>query len=125
MTIGEVSKIYNIPTDTLRYYEKVGLIGPVNKNKSGIRDYDEVTVSQVEFVKCMRCANIPIEALKRYIQLYKDGDKTINERREILLEQRDNINIKLEELQRAKERLDYKIELYDKRLLEKNLKIEK
>ena len=122
MTIGEVSRKYNITEDTLRYYEKVGLIDAVQKNKSGIRDYGETSISQVEFVKCMRCANIPIEALKRYMDLYKKGDKTINERRNILLEQKENVEAQIHELEAAKKRLEYKIELYDKRIPEKKLK---
>ena len=122
MTIGEVSRKYNITEDTLRYYEKVGLIDAVPKNKSGIRDYGEAAINQVEFVKCMRCANIPIEALKRYMDLYKKGDKTINERRNILLEQKENVEAQIHELEAAKKRLEYKIEIYDKRLLERKLK---
>lgn len=122
MTIGEVSKIYGISADTLRYYEKVGLIGPVIKNKSGIRDYDENTLKQIEFVMCMRGANLPIEALCRYMKLFKAGDKTLNDRREILVNQRENIAMQIEKLQKAKDKLDMKISLYDKRLLEKNLK---
>ena len=70
----------------------------------------------------MRCANIPIEALKRYMNLYKKGDKTINERRNILLEQKENVETQIHELEAAKKRLEYKIELYDKRILEKKLK---
>lgn len=122
MTIGEVSRKYGLSVDTLRYYEKVGLIGPINKNKSGIRDYEQANIRQIEFVKCMRSANLPIEALTRYMQLYEEGDSTLEERRKILVEQKENVIKKMEELEKAKEKLIYKIDLYDKQLLEKKLK---
>lgn len=122
MTIGEVSRKYGLSVDTLRYYEKVGLIGPISKNRSGIRDYEQANIRQIEFVKCMRSANLPIEALTRYMQLYEEGDSTLEERRKILVEQKENVIKKMEELEKAKEKLIYKIDLYDKQLLEKKLK---
>lgn len=122
MTIGEVSKNLNISIDTLRYYERIGLIGPIPKTKSRIRDFDKISIKQIEFVKCMRSANFPIEMLTKYMNLYKKGDSTFEQRRKILIQQRQNVVKQIEELQRAKEKLDYKVQLYDKKILEKNIK---
>lgn len=122
MTIGEVSKKLDIPIDTLRYYEKIGLIGPVPKTKSGIRDYDDISIRQIEFIKCMRSANLPIEELIKYMNLFKEGDKTLKERKQILVNQRENVIKQIEELKKVKERLDHKLELYDEQLLEYRLK---
>ena len=63
MTISEVSKKYDISTDTLRYYERIGLLPPVPRTKSGLRDYDENSCKSVEFIKCMRNAGLPIATL--------------------------------------------------------------
>jgi len=60
----EVSERISLSSDTLRYNERVDLIPPVNRNKSGIRDYGEIDVRWVEFIKCMRSAGLPIEARK-------------------------------------------------------------
>jgi DNA-binding transcriptional MerR regulator len=57
MTIAEVSKKFELSQDTLRYYERIGLIPGVNRNKSGIRDYTEEDCRWVEFIKCMRTSN--------------------------------------------------------------------
>ena len=122
MTIGEVSKEYNLSQDTLRYYEKIGLIFNVKRNKSGIRDYSEENIKQIEFIKCMRGANLPIEALIRYTKLYSEGDSRLEERKEILVEQRNHIIKQIEELNKAKERLDYKIKIHDEKI-EKNKKL--
>ena len=77
MTIAEVSKKYDISADTLRYYERIGLIPPVPRSKSGIRDYDEVSCQWIEMMKCMRKAGVQIEALVEYVKLFQEGDTTI------------------------------------------------
>ena len=73
MKIAEVSEHYGLSSDTLRYYERVGLIPPVNRNGSGIRDYSELDIRRVEFVKCMRSAGLPIEVLIEYVGLGPAG----------------------------------------------------
>jgi len=119
MKIAEVSERYGITTDTLRYYERIGLIPAVNRNGSGIRDYNETDIKRVEFIKCMRRAGLPIEALIEYIGLVQQGDKTIEARKEILKEQRQLLATKLQEMQETLNILDYKIEVYDQAILKK------
>ncbi len=89
MKIAEVSEQYGLSSDTLRYYERIGLIPPVNRNESGIRDYGELDIRRVEFIKCMRSAGLPIEVLIDYMALVQQGDQTIEARKEILKEQRE------------------------------------
>lgn len=119
MKIGEVSQKYNISTDTLRFYEKVGLIPPVNRNQSGIRDFSEADLKRVEFIKCMRGAGLPIEALTQYMNLVMQGDKTIEARKEILIDQRDLLAARIQEMQKTLDLLDYKIKVYEEALLKK------
>ena len=109
MTITEVSKKFELSQDTLRYYERIGLIPPVNRNKSGVRDYVEEDCKWVEFIKCMRGAGLPIEVLIEYVNLCKQGDKTFYARKELLKEQRINLSQKIEDMKKTLERLDYKI----------------
>jgi DNA-binding transcriptional MerR regulator len=119
MKIGEVSQKYDISTDTLRFYEKVGLIPPVNRNQSGIRDFSEADLKRVEFIKCMRGAGLPIEALTQYMNLVMQGDKTIEARKEILIDQRDLLAARIQEMQKTLDLLDYKIKVYEEALLKK------
>lgn len=114
MRIAEVAEKYDISADTLRYYEKAGLISHVGRTASGIRDYDEKACASIEFVKCMRGANVSVEALARYMKLLEQGDETAAERKAILVEQRDETKKKLVRLQAGIERLDLKIASYDK-----------
>lgn len=119
MTIAEVSKKYELSADTLRYYERVGLIPAVNRNKNGIRNYTEEDCRWVEFIKCMRSAGLPIEVLIEYVTLFQKGDETIEARKEILTEQRKQLIEKMEDIKKTIERLDYKIERYDQSVVKK------
>lgn len=118
MTITEVSEKFELSQDTLRYYERIGLIPSVNRNKSGIRDYTEEDCRWVEFIKCMRNAGLPIEALIEYVTLFQQGDETIDTRKELLIDQRDQLKKRLEDMQKTLERLDTKIARYKTGLLE-------
>lgn len=113
MTISEVSKKYNLTQDTLRYYEKIGILYNVPRNKSGIRNYDENSCKRIEFVKCMRGAGVEIEALLEYMQLFEKGKSTAKRRKEILEQQREKLLEKQKNITASLKRLDYKIELYN------------
>lgn len=113
MTISEVSKKYNITADTIRYYEKEGLIPTVPRNKNSIRDFDENSCGWIEFIKCMRSAGLEIETLKRYVSLFRQGTKTVKERKILLEEQREKLLKKQEDIKATLDRLNYKIEKYE------------
>lgn len=119
MKIAEVSAQYDLSLDTLRYYERIGLIQPVNRNKSGIRDYSEIDLKRVEFIKCMRSAGLPIEVLVEYVDLVQQGDKTIEARKEILKEQREQLMLRIKDMQKTLDILDYKIRVYEDIVLKK------
>jgi Predicted transcriptional regulators len=124
MTIAVVSKKYGLTQDTLRYYERIGLIPNVTRNKGGIRNYSDEDCKWVEFIKCMRNAGLPIEVLIEYVTLFQKGDETVEARKELLTEQRKLLMEKLEEVKKIIKRLDYKIERYEQTIAikEKELK---
>ena len=113
MTIAEVSKRYDISPDTLRYYERVGLIPPVPRNANGIRNYDEASCSWIELIKCFRSAGVQVEALIEYRQLYEQGDSTLYARKQLLLGQRELLRERISELNASLEKLDKKLNGYD------------
>lgn len=119
MTIAEVSKKYDMTPDTLRYYERIGLIPPVPRTRSGVRDYDETSCGWVELMKCMRSAGVQIEALIEYVALFRQGDDTAAQRKAILMEQRDRLEARMAEIQRSLDRLNGKIEGYEQGLRQK------
>jgi DNA-binding transcriptional MerR regulator len=119
MKIAEVSERQGMSSDTLRYYERIGLIPPVNRNGGGIRDYTELDIRRVEFIKCMRSAGLPIEVLIDYMALVQQGDKTIEARREILKEQREALLARMAEMQNTLDILNRKIQIYENAVLTK------
>lgn len=125
MTITEVSQKFGIPQDTLRYYERIGLIPRVNRNKSGIRDYTEQDCKWVEFIKCMRVSGLPIEVLIEYVSLFQQGDATIEARKALFVEQRRLLMERMAEMQKTLERLDYKIAVYEQTVVDKENELTK
>lgn len=119
MKISEVSEKCGLSQDTLRYYERIGLLPTVNRNNGGIRNYSELDIRQVEFIKCMRSAGLPIETLIKYVRLVQEGYQTIETRKDILIEQKMRLAAKIAEIQKTLDLLDYKIDVYEKALLKR------
>lgn len=113
MTIKEVSETYDISADTLRYYERIGMIPEVTRTASGIRDYQESDLGWVELAICMRKAGLPVEALIEYVKLCQQGDETFLARLQLLTEEREKLEEQKKQLETAIERLNYKISRYD------------
>lgn len=119
MLIAEVSRKFDLSQDTLRYYERIGLIPRVNRNKSGIRDYTEEDCRWVDFIKCMRGVGLPVETLIEYVGLFQQGDKTMEARKELLIEQRKQLLTRMEDMKNVLKRLEYKISSYEQTIVEK------
>ena len=113
MTISEISKKYDLTPDTLRYYEKIGLLTKIPRNKNGIRNYDEQSCKRIEFIKCMRSAGVEIEVLIQYVKLLEEGKDTVNERKALLEGQREKLLKKQKDIHDTIERLNYKINVYE------------
>lgn len=120
MTIKEVSEKYDISADTLRYYERIGLLPPVPRKPNGIRDFDEASCGWVEFIKCMRSSGVQVEALIEYVSLFFQKD-TEEARKDILVEQRARLQEQYENLVTTMKRLDWKIQHYDELLQKKKM----
>ena len=124
MTIAEVGREFELTADTLRYYERIGLLPAVNRNSSGNRDYTEEDCRWVKFIKCMRNAGLSIEVLIEYVGLFQQGNETAQIRKELLIEQRKHIMEKIQDFQNTLAYLDKKIDGYEDLMLkcEENLK---
>lgn len=113
MTISEVSEKYGLTQDTLRYYERVGMIPPVHRMASGVRDFTEEDCRWVELAKCMRGAGLPVDVMIEYLKLTQQGESTISTRRDLLIEQRENLLIQKKTIETTIDRINSKIEKYD------------
>lgn len=113
MTIKEVCEKFDITPDTLRYYERVGVIPEVHRTKGGIRDFMDEDIAWVENAICMRSAGVPVEMLIEYVRLYQEGDGTFQARRDVLEEARQEVQKNIEKYQATLDRLNFKISRYD------------
>ena len=116
MTIKEVCAQYDITPDTIRYYERVGVIPAVNRTKGGIRDFSEEDIKWVKNAICMRNAGLPVEMLIEYVRLFQEGDSTFQARRDLLVEARAEIQKQLDETQETMNLINYKISRYEEAL---------
>lgn len=117
MTIAEVSRKYDISADTLRYYERIGLIPPVPRTRGGLRDYGEESCGWIQLMKCMRAAGVQIEALIEYVDLFQQGDATLDARKALLVEQRDQLVSRMAEMQASLDLLNQKIDRYEQGMM--------
>ena len=117
MTIAEVAKKYGMTADTLRYYERIGLLPHVQRTPGGIRDYSADDCNWVEYIKCMRGAGVSVETLVEYVRLFHEGAQTVPARKKLLIEQRDQIVARIAELNEVLTRLDWKLDGYEERML--------
>ncbi len=113
MTIKQVCQRYGLTQDTLRYYEKIGVIPPVHRSSSGIRDYDEHDLGWVENAVCLRNAGVPVESIAEYVKLYQAGDETFAARRDLLSHVLADLTEQRSQLDAAIQKLTYKVSRYE------------
>ena len=110
MKINEVSQQFNLSIDTLRYYEKIGLLDKVDK-ENGIRNYKEKDLERLEFIVCMKQSGMTLETIRQYFELLTEGDKTLEGRLKLLEKQQIAALKQMNELQKSMNYLEFKINL--------------
>lgn len=113
-TIRSMAERCGMTAHTLRYYERVGLIQPVERAHNGHRRYSDADEAWIHFLHCMRATSMPIREMQRYAELREQGDATSLERRKILEDHQAGIAAQIVELQQAHALLTHKIANYKK-----------
>lgn len=113
MNIKKASELSGVSADTIRYYERIGLIPPIKRNKNGVRDFDEEDLRWITYSRQMRNAGLSIESLVEYLTLFRMGVDTVPTRKEIIADQIFELKKKATELNNAIDRLEFKLEHYD------------
>ncbi|HEX7132833.1 MAG TPA: MerR family transcriptional regulator [Iamia sp.] len=111
LSIAEVVERTGVSHDTLRYYEKEGLLTPP-RDRGGRRRYREVDVGRVVFITRMRQSEMPIRVLQRYVALVEEGPSTERERLAIMEAHRDAVVARRDELDEALGIIEFKISVY-------------
>jgi DNA-binding transcriptional MerR regulator len=119
LTISDAARATGVSAHTLRYYERAGLLDPVDRAASGHRRYAEEDIARIQFLTKLRSTGMPIRQIRQYAELMRRGDDTHEARLELLEAHRDAVRAHLDETARNLELIDYKIDYYRERLAER------
>lgn len=111
-TVKQVSERTNMPISTLRYYDKEGLTPQIKKTASGVRRYTQEDICWIELIGCLKNSGMPLEEIRKFMELCLLGESAAEDRKEVLLKQRERLACQLEQLQCSLNLIDYKLEHY-------------
>ena len=119
LTIQEVTKATGLSAHTLRYYERIGLIHPIEREENTRRSYTAEDVGWIDFLLKLRATGMSIKDMQRYAELQRQGEETLPERVEMLKSLRDKVEARMAELNEHLKLIYYKIDIYEKIVAEK------
>jgi DNA-binding transcriptional MerR regulator len=117
-SIQEVSQAMDLPASTLRYYEVIGLLEPIHRLANGHRCYTDSDLRRLNLIKKLRLTGMPLDAMGNFVALYREGNRTARQRREILQAHKQRVQAHIAELSEMLEFIDYKIGLYEEEEIE-------
>ncbi|MBB6482110.1 MerR family transcriptional regulator [Spirochaeta isovalerica] len=113
LTIGDAVKLTGLSADTLRYYEKSEVIGPIDREESGRRRYSRKDMEWLDFVNCLKSTGMPLDTIREYRRLMMLGNETAAQRKELMVLHKEYLEHQMTELQAAMNHINWKIEFYD------------
>lgn len=112
MTIKEISELMNISADTLRYYERIGVIPPIPRNKYGVRTYHTIHIQWIQSIFKLKSSGMTLEKIIEYTRLARSGEETIEARKILLEEERDRMIAKIEDINESLSIISFKLDNY-------------
>lgn len=112
-TVGEMAKQIGVAPSTLRYYDKEGLLPFVERSGGGIRLFKDSDREWLAVIECLKKTGMPIREIKRFVDLCREGDATINERLQLIKRRRDAVLKQMESLNETLSLLEYKLWYYE------------
>lgn len=113
MNIKSAAKMFELSIDTLRYYERVGVIPPVKRDKNGYRNYTTMDLNWIFLAKSLRKAELSIESMIEFATLAQSTEDVSKAQKEILSNQLQQIEARIVEMEQARDLLIHKIATYD------------
>ena len=115
-SIQEVSQKTGLTAHTLRYYEKEGLIVGVDRSQGGFRQYTDEDLERLGLIRCLKNTGMSIKEISRFVQLTREGDHTLEERVALLRAHRDQVILKMEEMQQYLDKVNWKLNFFSEKL---------
>lgn len=119
-SIGDVAEETGLTVDTLRFYEKSEVIGPIHRKHGGRRSYTKKDLDWLDFVTCLKSTGMSLDSIREYRKLMMEGDETAAKRKELMIQHRESLEQQMATLQEAMDRINYKIDFYDEILNSKS-----
>jgi DNA-binding transcriptional MerR regulator len=115
MNSKQVAELFNLSVDTLRYYERIGVIPPVSRDRNGYRNYQTNDLNWIFLAKSLRSAGLSIDSLIEFATLARNSEtqNVADAQKQILIEQLEEVNKNIDEMKKTRVLLQYKIETYD------------
>lgn len=98
-TIGEVSAITHITPDTLRYYDKIGLLPFLKRNEVGHRLFSEEDLKYLEVIQCLKLSDVPVKEIGQFVEWTMTGDTTLENRKLFFTEKEADLTDKIASLE--------------------------
>ena len=112
-TIGDVAKKLGVRPSVLRYYDKEGLLPHMSRSQSGIRMFTDSDLEWFHLIERLKRSGMPIKEIKEYVDLYEEGDSTLEERRDLLYSRKEAVLVEMEKLKDTLDFITYKCWFYD------------
>lgn len=112
-SIGQVAKMNNMTISQLHYYDRQGLLPFINRAENGDRTFDEGSLKFLEMILCLKNTGMPIKKIREFVQWTMDGEKTLPERMEMMLEQEQNVRQQIRDMETNLEKIQMKIKRYE------------
>ena len=112
-TIKDVAKIFGLSIYTIRFYDKEGLLPFISRNKSGNREFTDSDLNLFKVICCLKNSGMQIKDIKKYIDLCIEGTRTIDLRKKLLVQHREEVVKQIEHLSEMLDVIDFKIEMYE------------
>jgi DNA-binding transcriptional MerR regulator len=125
LTIQEAAEATGLSAHTLRYYERIGLIHPIDREENTRRRYTAEDIGWIDFLTKLRATGMSIRDMQKYAELQRQGDETLLQRLNMLKVLRDQVEKRIDELQDHLKLVNYKIEVYGQIVAEKELETPK
>jgi len=111
-SISEVSKIMNLPTSTIRYYDQEGLLPFIKRKTSGYRLFNDSDIDMLKLIECLKNTGMSIKEIKYWIDLVKLGDLSLQERYDFFVQHKKDIEQQISNLYKQMELIDHKVWYY-------------
>ncbi len=118
-TIGQVSKMFNLPISTLRYYDKEGLFPDMNR-ESGIRKFSEKELEALRVIECLKKSGLEIKDIKQFMEWCVKGSETYSQRRELFLKQKEIVEAEIQRMNKALDMINFKCWYYEQAIKDGN-----